>query len=144
MDMIGLLAILKVHDNVMEYLLSIFPKGFCLLPNNTETFVTPHSNHFMFAFLSYDVASHVQPIAFYIPRLFISSHLSGKCFNGCALKRRRLFGVWNVGVCGCGWGVHTFTKLSQHVNMENNFAPMCVNVVPHGVEVVLMWQWVIG
>jgi hypothetical protein len=24
--------------------------------------------------------------------------------------------------------------------MENNVAPTCVNVVPHGVEVVLMWQ----
>jgi hypothetical protein len=59
MDKIGLLAILKVHDNVIEYLLSIFPKGFCLLPNNVETFVTPHFNPFMFAFLSYDVASHV-------------------------------------------------------------------------------------
>ncbi len=67
------------------------------------------------------------------------SHVSGKCFNGCASERRWLFGVWNVGVCGCGWGVHNFTKIS-HVNMENNFAPMCVNVVPHGVEVVLMWQ----
>jgi hypothetical protein len=38
-----------------------------------------------------------------------------------------------VGVCGCGWVVHTFTKISQHINMENNVAPMCVNVVPHGV-----------
>jgi hypothetical protein len=59
MDKIGLLAILKVHDNVIEYLLSIFPKGFCLLPNNMETFVTSHFNPFMFAFLSYGVASHV-------------------------------------------------------------------------------------
>jgi hypothetical protein len=67
------------------------------------------------------------------------SHVHGKCFNGCALERR-LFGVWNVGVCGYGWGVHTFTKISQHVNMENNVAPMCVNVVAHGVEMVLMWQ----
>ncbi len=48
--------------------------------------------------------------------------------------------MWNVAVCGCGWGVHTFTKISQHVNMETNFTPMCVNVVPHDVEVVLMWQ----
>jgi hypothetical protein len=72
MDKIGLLAILKIHDNAMEYLLSIFKKCFCLLPNNMETFVTPHFSPFMFAFLSYDVASHVQSIAFYIPRLFIS------------------------------------------------------------------------
>jgi hypothetical protein len=68
------------------------------------------------------------------------SHVSGKCFNGCSSERSWLFGVWNVGLCGCGWGVHTFTKISQHVNMENNVASTCVNVIPHGVEVVLMLQ----
>ncbi len=43
-------------------------------------------------------------------------------------------------MCGCGWGVHTFTKISQHLNIENNVASTCVNVIPHGVEVVLMLQ----
>jgi hypothetical protein len=80
------------------------------------------------------------PLLFIFQDYLFSSHVSGKCFNGCALERRWLFGVWNVGLCGYGWGVHTFTKISQHVNMENNVAPMCVNVVAHGVEMVLMWQ----